>query len=117
MGPLEQRCLFRRSCVSRAKEVFLSTVGGGLLPNGEGEQTSSRCQPFSTKAAVMQKIFSFADLSTTDLVVDARYCGGPQKNSGADPIHPLVGVAIKVGFVMSAVPPKGRFVSAFFTQI
>ncbi|MFJ5225747.1 restriction endonuclease [Streptomyces sp. NPDC088400] len=51
---------------------------------------------------------AFADLSTSDLVVDALYAGGSNGNSGDDPIAKLIpGVGNQGGFRHKGSPAKG----------
>ena len=50
-----------------------------------------------------QRTFSFADLSTADLFVDAIYEGGTHKDVRDDPIAPLVGGGNQGGTISSAM--------------
>lgn len=59
----------------------------------------------------MTRIFSFEDLPTADLVVDAIYEGGAAANSGSDPIAKLLpGAGNQGGFRASGSGIKKRFV-------
>lgn len=46
----------------------------------------------------MQRIFSFDQLNTADLIVDARYLGGGSGNAGDDPFTRLLGLSNMGGF-------------------
>lgn len=46
----------------------------------------------------MQKIVEYADLTSSDLYVDALYKGGDNKKAADDPINKLVGVGNQGGF-------------------
>ncbi|MFF9557047.1 restriction endonuclease [Streptomyces albus] len=51
---------------------------------------------------------AFADLSTSDLLIDALYAGGSYGNSGDDPISKLIpGVGNQGGFRYAGSPSKG----------
>ncbi|WP_206504053.1 restriction endonuclease [Streptomyces chrestomyceticus] len=52
--------------------------------------------------------FTFAELETADLIIDALYDGGTSGNSGDDPISKLIkGVGNQGGFRYSGSPAKG----------
>jgi len=64
-----------------------------------------------TSALTMTRIFSFEDLPTADLVVDAIYEGGSAGNTGSDPISKLLpGVGNLGGFRASGSGVKKKFV-------
>jgi len=44
------------------------------------------------------RVFSFSELRSADLIIDALYEGGSAKNVGADPLDPLMGVGNQGGF-------------------
>jgi hypothetical protein len=64
-----------------------------------------------TSASTMTRIFSFEDLPTADLVVDAIYEGGDASNAGSDPIAKLLpGAGNQGGFRASGLGSKKKFV-------
>lgn len=59
----------------------------------------------------MTRIFSFEDLPTADLVVDAIYEGGSARNTGSDPIARLLpGAGNQGGFRASGLGSQKKFV-------
>ncbi|MFD5085165.1 restriction endonuclease [Kitasatospora sp. NPDC058406] len=61
-----------------------------------------------TVSAAAEPRVAFSDLSSSDLVVDALYAGGPNRNAGDDPIAKLVpGVGNQGGFRHCGWPAKG----------
>ena len=59
----------------------------------------------------MTRIFSFEDLPTADLVVDAIYEGGSARNTGSDPIARLLpGAGNQGGFRASGLGTQKKFV-------
>jgi len=47
---------------------------------------------------ISNKVFSFGQLTSSDLILDANYEGGSQKNAGDDPISKLMGCGNQGGF-------------------
>lgn len=92
---------------------MLNSMPSGLKQKDWLDPALSR-PPHGTFALLrldMTRIFSFEDLPTADLVVDAIYEGGSARNTGSDPIARLLpGAGNQGGFRASGLGTQKKFV-------
>src|SRR5207249_11055292 len=104
-------------CCGRARSRPLS---GGRAMTATGDASVSLVGPTDARVNSMDqgaRLFSFDELPSADLIVDAAYAGGRAGTYGDDPISRLLPVGNRGGFRTSGSPRRGgtRFVVLYTT--